>query len=147
MEESHRPGMVVQGIRFLAPGEALEALREGALLVDLRSDYLIEMKAFAVPDIRHIPHTDLPERLPELPRNRLLILADSSGVYTRGAAGVLGAAGFQDVACLNGGMLAWDQAGLPLVTDPETILQGECACVMRSRKDRPARPTPDPEHP
>lgn len=134
MEKSSHPGMFIQGLWFLSPQEALDALREGALLVDLRSDDLVEMKAFSVPECIHIPHALLPHHSDELPKGRLLILADSSGVYTKGAAASLMASGFETIACLNGGMLAWDQAGMPLETDPEALLHGECACVMRSRK-------------
>ncbi|BDU72184.1 rhodanese-like domain-containing protein [Mesoterricola silvestris] len=141
MEEPRRPGIVVHGLWFLTPGEALEALRQGALLVDLRSDELIEMKVFDVSDLLHIPHTALAERLSELPTDRLLILADSSGVYTRGAAATLRTAGLEHIACLNGGMLAWDQAGMPLNTDPAALLHGECACVMRSGRNRLPHPT------
>jgi rhodanese-related sulfurtransferase len=138
--------MVVQGLWFLAPGEALKAVRQGALLVDLRSDELVEMKAFAVPRQVHLPHAELAGRLADLPKDQLLILADSSGVYTKGTANLLHASGFEQIACLNGGMLAWDQAGLPLVTDAAALLHGECACVMRSSKGRtPFTTQPDQE--
>jgi rhodanese-related sulfurtransferase len=129
-------GLVIQGLRFLAPREALSALEEGAILVDLRADELAEMKAFKVPEALRLPRQELPEWLAELPRDRSLLLADSSGVYTKEAARLLLDHGFTQVACLNGGMLAWDQEGFPVETDPEAILQGECACVMRSRKSR-----------
>lgn len=134
MENARRSGMLIQGLWFLSPREALQALQQGALLVDLRSDELAGMKAFAVPEFVHLPHPVLSRHAPELPKDRLLVLADSSGVYTKGAAAELRAIGFDRVACLNGGMLAWDQEGLPVETDPAAILQGECACVMRSRK-------------
>lgn len=145
MEATRNPGMIIQGLWFLAPGEALEALEQGALLVDLRSDDLVEMKAFAVPRQLHLPHVELAEHLAELPTDQLLVLADSSGVYTKGAAALLQAAGFKQVACLNGGMLAWDQGGLPLVNDPAALLHGECACVMRSSKGRPSSPFQPPQ--
>lgn len=132
------PGMIVQGRRFLSPAEALPLLLGGAVLVDLRSDQLREMKAFLVPEVVSLPHPVDPARARTLPGDRLLILADSSGVYTRPAAAVLEALGFGQLACLNGGMLAWDQAGLPLATDPATLLQGDCACVLRSQRDRAA---------
>ena len=134
MEQVNRSGMFIQGLWFLSPQEALDALLDGALLVDLRSDELVEMKAFAVPDCAHLPHTLLSDQAQDLPKDRLLILADSAGVYTKGAAANLLTLGFKQIACLNGGMLAWDQAGMPLDTDPEALLHGECACVMRSRK-------------
>lgn len=130
-------GMVIQGLRFLSPQEALQVLGQGALLLDLRSDELREMKTFQVPAQIHVPHRDLEAHCADLPLDRPLILADSSGVYTRAAAHFLLDHGFQQVACLNGGMLAWDQEGLPVVTDPAAILHGECACVMRSRKGAP----------
>jgi len=134
-------GMRIQGLWFLAPREALEALRQGALLVDLRSDELVGMKAFDVPEQVHIAHGDLASAGAGLPRERLLVLADSSGVYVKGAAATLGTLGFERIACLNGGMLAWDEAGLPLATDPAALLHGECACVMRPRKG-PSRNVP-----
>ena len=133
-------GMVIQGLRFLGPKEALASLQEGAVLVDLRTDDLVEMKAFRVPEAIHIPHRELPDLVSELPTLRPLILADTAGVFTKDAAHLLLDLGFSDVACLNGGMLAWDQEGLPLDTDPEAVLHGECACVMTSRKKR--RPMP-----
>ena len=129
-------GMVIQGLRFLGPKDALASLQEGAVLVDLRTDDLVEMKAFRVPEAIHIPHRELPDLVSELPTLRPLILADTAGVFTKDAAHLLLDLGFSDVACLNGGMLAWDQEGLPLDTDPEAILHGECACVMTSRKKR-----------
>ncbi|MEI6472159.1 MAG: rhodanese-like domain-containing protein, partial [Holophagaceae bacterium] len=107
-------GMVIQGLRFLGPKEALASLQEGAVLVDLRTDDLVEMKAFRVPEAIHIPHRELPDLVSELPTLRPLILADTAGVFTKDAAHLLLDLGFSDVACLNGGMLAWDQEGLPL---------------------------------
>ena len=44
--------------------------------------------------------------------------------------------GFAQVACLNGGMLLWDQEGLPVVTDAAALLYGPCPCVLRPRKGR-----------
>jgi arsenate reductase len=131
LEEKNAP---VPGLRFLPPREACAALQADAVLVDLRSDDLVEMKAFDVPQVLHIPHRSLATCLSELPKDRLLILADSAGVYTKEAARLLFAGGFSLVACLDGGMLAWDDAGLPLVSDPDAMMYGECSCVMKSKK-------------
>lgn len=129
-------GMVIQGLRFLAPKDALAALEAGALLVDLRLDELAEMKAFKVPETIRIPHEELPGLLSELPTDRPLLLADSSGVYTKEAAHLLLDHGFTQIACLNGGMLLWDQENLPVTTDAGALLHGECPCVLRPRKKR-----------
>ncbi|MBK9797520.1 MAG: rhodanese-like domain-containing protein [Holophagaceae bacterium] len=71
------------------------------------------MKAFRVPETIHIPLRRATRLLSELPTNRPLLLADTSGVFTKDAAHTLLDHGFSEVACLNGGMLAWDQEGLP----------------------------------
>jgi rhodanese-related sulfurtransferase len=127
-------GLIIQGLRFIAPKEALGLLDAGAVLVDLRLDELAEMKAFRVPETIRIPHEELPGLLAELPADRPLLLADSAGVYTKEAAHLLLDHGFTQVACLNGGMLLWDQEGLPVVTDAAALLHGECPCVLRPRK-------------
>ncbi len=134
MSGTEADGMRIGGLWFLAPAEALVRLRDGALLVDLRAEELVAMKRFQVPETVWIPHLQLAEHLQVLPRERLLVLADSSGVYLRAAAALLQEQGFSRVACLNGGMLAWDQGGLPVDTDPARLLAGACPCVLRSRR-------------
>ena len=127
-------GSHIQGLHFLSPREAYASLTNGAALVDLRSDELVEMKAFAVPTIFHIPHRSLATCLSELPKDTFLILADTSGVYTNTAAKLLIENGFTQLACLDGGMLAWDDAKMPLDMDPAAMMYGECSCVMKARK-------------
>ena len=136
MVDTGHPGLVVNGLRFLAPRDAFEVLREGALLVDLRIDVLVDMKAFQVPYWIHIPHRDLREGAAQLPKDRLLVLADASGVYLRESAEVLKSMGFEQIACLNGGMLHWDDAGLPVGTDPDNLLNGPCPCQLKPGKGR-----------
>lgn len=126
----------IPGLHFLSPKETHDALQSGGALVDLRSDDLVEMKAFAVPTLYHIPHRTLGTCLAELPKDKLLILADTSGVYTKDAARLLFGNGFTQVACLDGGMLAWEEAGMPLDMDPDSMMYGECACVMKSKKSK-----------
>ena len=127
----------VPGLRFLSPQETLRALQEGARLVDLRTDELVEMRAFAVPDIYHIPLPFLATSHTELPQDRLIVLADTSGVYTKEAARLLFAHGFQRVACLDGGMIAWEDAGMPLASDPDAELIGlspKAAITLKSKR-------------
>ena len=126
----------IQGLKFLSPREAHDSLLNGAALLDLRSDDLVEMKAFSVPNIFHIPHRSLATCISELPKDTFLILADTSGVYTKAAAKLLLENGFTQIACLDGGMLAWDDAKLPLDMDPDSMMYGECSCVMKSRKSK-----------
>lgn len=127
----------VPGLRFLSPREAREELQAGACLVDLRTDELVEMRAFAVKNIFHIPQPFLSASHTELPKDRLLILADTSGVYTKEAARLLLANGFTRIACLDGGMIAWEDAGMPLASDPDAELIGvspRAAITPKSRR-------------
>jgi rhodanese-related sulfurtransferase len=132
-------GMTIQGLWFLSPKEFQRILPQNPLLVDLRMEELVAMKTFDVPEWVHLPHDQLAEGMADLPKDRLLVLADASGVYTKAAARELLAHGFERIACLIGGMLMWDQEGYPVRTDPDLLLNGQCPCVLKSRKPRPAR--------
>jgi sulfate permease, SulP family len=95
-----------------------ERLREPSppLVVDVR-----EPREFAqghIPQARLVP---LPRLLGEpaedLPRNRTLVLVCRSGRRSQRAAAALRAGGFDDVAVLRGGMLAWEAANLLQAVD------------------------------
>lgn len=136
MAATRPSGLHIQGLWFLSPREAFQVLQEGAVLVDLRTDELMAMKAFSVPSQVRLGYPVQAAQALELPKDRLLVLADSSGVYTKAAAAALQALGFNQLACLNGGMLAWDQEDLPLATDPAALLHGACPCSLRPRTVR-----------
>ncbi len=128
-------GLRTGGVVHLSPREALADLERGALLVDVREDYLVAMKAFAVPGVIELPFSRFASGCDSLPRDRPLILADAVGLYSREAAALLQARGFTDVASLNGGISRWEDERLPLHADPANLLQGGCACRLR-----PGRP-------
>lgn len=62
-----------------------------------------------------IPLGDLPDRLDELDPARAVVTVCRSGGRSAVAADFLLAAGFADVRNMTGGMLAWDEAGRPIV--------------------------------
>jgi arsenate reductase (thioredoxin) len=137
MDPIHAMNQPVPGLRFLSPQDAFKELQEGACLVDLRTDELVEMRAFGVPVIYHVPHRFLSSGFTELPKDKLLILADTSGVYTKAAARLLFDNGFTQVACLDGGMIAWEDARLPAVADPEAEIIGlspQSAATPKSKR-------------
>ncbi|TSH95121.1 rhodanese-like domain-containing protein [Verticiella sediminum] len=65
---------------------------------------------------RSLPQTDLEARAASLPKNKPLIVVCANGRGAGKAAAQLKAKGFEQVHTLNGGMLAWQQAGLPVST-------------------------------
>lgn len=60
-----------------------------------------------------MPLGQLESRLAELPRGRPIVTVCCSGTRSARAAAMLGKAGFEQVANLNGGMLRWRAEGHP----------------------------------
>lgn len=82
-----------------------------AQLVDVRED--AEVAAGMIPGARHIPLGDLPYRFDELDTARPVIAICRSGNRSGRAAMFLEDAGFA-VDNMQGGMLAWVEADLPM---------------------------------
>ncbi|MBA3059070.1 MAG: rhodanese-like domain-containing protein [Gammaproteobacteria bacterium] len=88
----------------------------GALLLDVReADEYIQGHA---PGSTLIPLGQLAQRLKELApfKNTQVVLICRSGRRSQHATEILEAAGFSAAANIEGGMLAWQQAGLPVLT-------------------------------
>jgi len=84
----------------------------GTVLLDVREQD--EWDAGHAPDALHIPLGDLPDRVGELPADdRLLVVCHSGGRSARATAWLNG--GGYDAVNLDGGMVDWARAGLPVV--------------------------------
>ncbi len=101
----------VQGVSAF---DATELLREGAVLLDVREPE--EIAAGRVEAAVAIPLGELAPRLSELSRGSRIVVVCRSGSRSTVAAHALNADGF-DAFNLDGGMLAWRDAGLPIVSD------------------------------
>lgn len=127
-------GLLIGGILHLFPREAYEAVRAGAVLVDVREEYLRDFKAFDVPNATFLPFSKLKKsaaELPaELPKDRPLILADSLGLCSKEAVRFLKDRGFENVANLNGGISEWENSGLPLKQNSRARMNGACICRL-----------------
>lgn len=88
-----------------------ERLDSADQLIDVREDF--EVAEGMVPGAKHIPLGTLASRLNEIDRSRPVIAICRSGNRSRQATQLLTAAGFR-VDNMEGGMLAWSQAGLPI---------------------------------
>ena len=86
--------------------------RPAALLVDVRE--VSEFAEVRAEDVVLLPMSTLPPRLEELPRDRELLFICRSGSRSGQVVAYLQANGWQDVANVAGGMLAWESAGLPV---------------------------------
>jgi NADPH-dependent 2,4-dienoyl-CoA reductase/sulfur reductase-like enzyme/rhodanese-related sulfurtransferase len=95
----------------------LDSLPDGAVLVDTRSHY--EQSRGHLPGALLIPHTELRDRLAEIPRNRPVYVYCRSGIRSYYALRVLRQNGWDEVSNLSGGLLTLERERptLELVTE------------------------------
>jgi rhodanese-related sulfurtransferase len=103
----------MDALRVVGPDEAQRLVGEGALLLDVREDD--EWSAGRAPGAMHVPLAELPDRLEELDA-RPVVCVCRSGVRSRRAALFL-LEHDVDAVNLEGGMIAWAEAGGPLESD------------------------------
>ena len=129
-------GFVSCGILNISPHEALELCRKGAVLVDVREEYLNNFKNPDVPDTLLMPISKLGKEFSELPQDKYLIFADTVGLRSKEAVVLLKDKGFVKIANMAGGVVDWERDGLPLKTNIEERLSGSCICQLRPREGR-----------
>lgn len=99
------------GVRDLTPHEAAERVAAGhADLIDVREQY--EWDAGHIEGARHVPVHELAKAAQELDPDRPVVLVCRVGGRSAMATDAFRRAGF-DAWNLAGGVLAWEQAGLP----------------------------------
>jgi len=103
-------------IKALTPTETWEAhRRDGLVLVDVRQRR--EWRSGVVSGARLIPLHELSRRLGELPRENAIAFVCRSGHRSMLAARQARRRGI-DAVSVKGGMIAWNDAGLPTSTPP-----------------------------
>jgi rhodanese-related sulfurtransferase len=109
------------GLDRVTPTEAFEAMRDGAVLVDVRSEDERERQG-AIPDAVHFPLSVVLWRLdpaqdtgnPKLPLDAKVMLLCRQGYSSSLAAAQLRSIGFTRATDVIGGAEAWIEAGLPV---------------------------------
>jgi rhodanese-related sulfurtransferase len=127
-------GFLSCGIFNVSPREAFELCGKGAILVDVREEYLKNFKIFDVPEILSIPISKLVKEVSELPTEKYLIFADTVGLRSKEAVVLLKDKGFLKVVNMAGGIVDWERDGLPLKTNIEERLSGSCMCQLKPRE-------------
>lgn len=105
-----------QSVPAVSPQQAAQAAPADAVLLDVREDD--EWALGRAPSAQHIPLHDLPARLDDMPRDRPVAVVCRVGGRSAQATAFLRAHGV-DAVNVEGGMLAWAAAGLPLEGDAE----------------------------
>lgn len=124
-------GFVINNIRHLSAREASEFITKGAVLIDIREDYLTDMKTFKVDNYIICPLSNFDENISALPKDKSFIVADSTGLKSKTIVEKLVQNGFHSVANLAGGIMDWERDGFPVSTDPNEQLSGQCPCMLK----------------
>jgi rhodanese-related sulfurtransferase len=96
----------------ISAADAYAQYPDGAFFLDVREQS--EWDAFHIPGAALIPLGELPNRLGEIPRGRLIIVVCRSGNRSAEARDYLLAAGFTDVSSMDGGVTEWSKQGYPI---------------------------------
>ena len=105
----------LRGGRGITPAQATALInRDDAVVVDVREAG--EFAAGHLINARHIPLAELEKRIGELEKfkDKPVILNCQSGSRSGAACTILRKAGFTSVHNLEGGIGAWEQAGMPI---------------------------------
>jgi glyoxylase-like metal-dependent hydrolase (beta-lactamase superfamily II)/rhodanese-related sulfurtransferase len=108
-------------VRQLTPEKLSERLshRPGPLLIDVREPAEFNGELGHLPGARLVPLAQLAQRADELnsEHERDIVLICRAGARSTTAAAILSSLNFQHVSNLKGGMIAWKDAGLPIVRE------------------------------
>jgi len=108
------------GLISVDPTSAVGLINNDAIIVDLRN-----AEAFSrghIANAKNLPFDQFEAKRDAMLGNKskpILAVCDS-GVSSNKAVGMLGKSGFESAFSLKGGMNAWTQAGLPVVTSKKT---------------------------
>ena len=101
---------------------SLTTLAEDFLLLDIRERFEFNTYRADFPNYLNIPFSEFDEELPNLQRNRKLILICNNGLRSRTAVQFLAERGFSDVSSVMGGLVKWQQNGLPMTGTPPDFI-------------------------
>lgn len=126
-------GIISSGILHVSAHEAFELCKKGAILVDVREEYMIGFKMFDVEEAIFCPKSILEEKYSELPKDKALIFADATGIHSKEAVLFMLQKGYNNIANLAGGLVEWERDGVPIKIDYSERLSGSCACQLKKR--------------
>lgn len=129
-------GMKSSGILHVSPKETFEFCKHGAILVDVREEYMNRFKMFDVDEIIFCPKSILEQSYIDFPTDKALIFADAVGLRSKEAVLFLKDKGYVNIANMAGGLVEWERVGLPLKMDKSKRLSGSCACMLRKREKK-----------
>lgn len=107
--------MVQPSLPAEVPDVTPDLLSDEVYLLDVREHD--EWDAGHAPHAHHIPMREIPARLAEVPTVGEVVVVCRVGGRSAQVAAYLAAQGWENVANLDGGMLAWEASGRSVVAD------------------------------
>lgn len=86
--------------------------RDDVYMLDVREQYEYDEKH--IPEINLLPMSELQGRVSEIPTDKTVIVTCRTGNRSGQVTDFLRASGFDNVHNMDGGILAWEQAGYPV---------------------------------
>ena len=117
----------------IAQGDAVNACKLGAVMLDIREDDFTLYKQFQVPQVLYLPLSKADDLIENLPDDCWLIVADAAGNFSRYFAQRLIESGLSTICILSGGIVDWERAVMPVSTDVSKELSGSCVCQLKKR--------------
>ena len=111
------------GLVAIGPSEAVSLINNDAAVVDLRN-----AEAYSrghIVNAKNIPFDEFGAKKDSLSTTKPVIAVCDSGINSTKAVAMLRQSGFESAYGLKGGMGAWSQAGLPVVTGKKTKSKGK----------------------
>lgn len=130
----------------LSPRKAYELTLAGAAIVDIRPEFETSYRVFDVPSVFYLSYRSYQEDYLKLPKDMLLIVADSVGTQSLNVARFMYDNGYNNVARLVGGIVEWERDGLPLSKDIDYALVGGCACRLQPQNPQKEESLVNPKH-
>lgn len=97
----------------VTPEEAVSLInKQDALVIDVRDQK--DFKRVHIARSRCMPANEIQNRLSELAKDRVILLADNSGNLSATVAKLLRGVGYEKVYILEDGLVGWTRAKLPL---------------------------------
>lgn len=97
----------------IALADAVQQInREQGLFVDIRPPE--QFKTGHIPQARNIALDTLESHIGSLPQDKPIVVVDARGRESAQAVTQLRKHGFKQVSCLEGGLAAWTEGGMPL---------------------------------
>lgn len=106
------PNLSKRGSNLINANEVVQQINQRqAILIDIRKAE--SYKAGHIPQARNIPAEDLVTKTEKIAKDKPIIVVCDTGRNAQRSVADLRKQGFTDVSVLEGGLVAWAQAGLP----------------------------------